>query len=73
MEIDHVFLRQERRATSLVRGGASNHGSWRKNVVNSYSNGTRVTLILIEFKGYICNVNHNDLRWLRRDMLNRFS
>ena len=29
-------LRAERRATPLVRGGASNHGSWRKNVVNSY-------------------------------------
>ena len=27
----------ERRATLLVRGGASNHGSWRKNVVNFYS------------------------------------
>ena len=24
------------RATPLVRGGASNNGSWRKNVVNSY-------------------------------------
>ena len=29
-------LHAERRATPLVRGGASNHGSWRKNVVNSY-------------------------------------
>ena len=44
MEIDHVFasgaakeLRAEQRATPLVRGGASNHGSWRKNVVNSYT------------------------------------
>ena len=51
MEIDHVFAsgavvgratthswgRPERRATPLVRGGASNHGSWRKNVVNSYN------------------------------------
>ena len=32
-----VALPAERRATPLVRGGASNHGSWRKNVVNSYS------------------------------------
>ena len=30
-------LRAERRATPLVRGGASNHGSGRKNVVNSYN------------------------------------
>ena len=36
-------LRAERRATPLVRGGASNHGSWRKNVVNSYSNHTMKT------------------------------
>ena len=51
MEIDHVFvswavvglvgspgsaLHAVRRATLLVRGGASNHGFWRKNVVNSY-------------------------------------
>ena len=28
-------LRAERRAIPLVRGGASNHGSWRKNMVNS--------------------------------------
>ena len=47
MEIYHVFVpgavvgrattHSERRATPLVRGGASNHGSWRKNVVNSYT------------------------------------
>ena len=30
-------MEAERRATPLVRGGASNHGSWRKNVVNSYN------------------------------------
>ena len=30
------LLRAERRATLLVRGGVSNHGSWRKNLDNSY-------------------------------------
>ena len=30
--------RAERRATPLVCGGATNHGSWRKTVVNSYNN-----------------------------------
>ena len=29
-------LRPEQRATPLVHGGTSNHGSWHKNVVNSY-------------------------------------
>ena len=29
-------LRAEWRATPLVCGGVSNHGSWRKNMVNSY-------------------------------------
>ena len=51
MEIDHAFApgavvgratthswgRAEQRVTPLLRGGASNHGSWRKNVVNSYN------------------------------------
>ena len=52
MEIDHVWgseahkalvglpgctQRAERRATPLVRGGATNRGSWLKNVVNPYS------------------------------------
>ena len=30
-------VRAEQRATQLVCGGASNHGSWRKNLVNSYN------------------------------------
>ena len=50
MEIDHVFEHgwtchhalmgspgAEQRATPWVHGVASNHGSWSKNVVNSYS------------------------------------
>ena len=37
MEIDQVFCVRSR-ATPRVRGDASNHGSWRKNVVNSNKN-----------------------------------
>ena len=37
-------LCEERQATPRVRGGASNHGSWRKYVVNSYIITTMVKI-----------------------------
>ena len=40
-------LGAEQRATPLVHDGASNHGSWRKNVVNSY-NRVQLSAIIMQ-------------------------
>ena len=74
MEIDRVgspgsVLRAERRATPLVRGGASNHGSWRKNVVNSYTIWEAVYLMdVTERHGNKARQKRGHILWEKHEM-----
>ena len=70
----------ERRATPLVRGGASNHCSWRKNVVNSYNNNntvsTHLTLLTIGHFHWMtmsnCQLSSKTNEWLAHNITRSF-